>query len=464
MTSKSKYSSHPILFMTICTLTSAIILAGHVWFGKWPTPLTEDSYTYLGWHPTRSPGYPLLLEIVYGRSQRLVLLWSVQLASLAGALGFAAFAMCQIGTGRLGAFAWVCLTSAIPAMGKWTAQLRPEIPFLACVIFGLAALAMLLARRSTAWGVAAGLATALAILFRPVGYAMLPGCALLLLKVPRHRRFRGALAFALPLCLALSLVVVANGLVRGYFSLQSLGGILLLTKVAPILDPATSSSDPRIERLISSAQPLHEAHDRASGDVAYWLERQGFQAIWRYFGWPAAATGDAEWDAMARGAARDAIQQAPLDYASLVVRQYLSVWMWPWFSTPAIARESLEFLSQPDLAPLLGQFMKLSDLELIPGWLYTLKLFVGGAICIFTLVLPIRVLLARAPSEASVLAGAAAFTTQAYAWLLAVIHTAENRYVEVFLPVLLLTLLPFAKLGSRAEKCSRQGDRFGSLW
>lgn len=445
MTSKSKYWADPIVFLTICTLASAIILASHVWLSKWPTPLVEDSYTYLGWHPMRSPGYPLFLEIVYGRSQRLVLVWSVQLASLAGALGFAALAMCQIGIGRLGAFAWVCFTSAIPAMGKWTAQLRPEIPFIACVIFGLAALAMLLARRSTAWGVAAGSATALAILFRPVGYAMLPGCALLLLKLPPDRRFGGALAFALPLCLALGLVVVANGLVRGHFALQSLGGVLLLTKVAPILDPASSSSDPRIKRLIRAAEPLHEAHGRASCDVAYWLERQGFQAVWAYFGWPPTAAGNAEWDALARRAARDAIRQAPLDYASLVIRQYISVWTWPWFSTQAIAHESLEFLSQPELAPLLGRYVKLPDLELIPGWLYSVKLFVAAAVCIFTLALSVRVLLARAPSEASVLAGAAAFTIQTYAWLLAMTHTAENRYVELFLPVLLLTLLPFAK-------------------
>lgn len=409
-----------------------------------PAPLlTDDSSGYIDWSPIRSPGYPAFLEVVSWLNPDFSAVFWFQSPLLVLATSFVAAA-----TGRLAERRWIAAALALSIfliipLWKWSGQVRPEVLFIALVQVFLGAIACLLATGRIGWAWLAGVALGAAVLVRPVGMAFLPSLLLVAILGGRRGGARQAIALLAPPVALLAVCIVINGTQRGYYSAQAFTGLTLLGKTTSLI-PKEGLGDPISVEMGSTFFPLHEAVQDADGSVLYWVARQGYDvALWDVYIPLSRRLGltsvDADSGAMA--VALRAIRHDPAGYARLVFTNWLAMWTWPWLTTASIASSSVQVIEQPALRALLGRKAKLSDSSIILPALYWTKLSIAAVAFFLCLVPIVLVLIDRGRDPLLMYAATSGLALHTYSVLVGAVQFADNRYAQVVLPILFISLL-----------------------
>lgn len=410
----------------------------------WPPFTTDDSSGYLEWSPIRSPGYPAFLSLTRPMTLGQPLFHILQAAMLIGAVIFLAWALHRL-TGRKGlAIAFGVVVLAMTALWKWSAQVRPECAFVALSLVCFGAVIMAVARRSSRWAALAGLALAVAVLVRPAGLAFVPALLFLAVALWRLRGLPPALALLVPLALILGLTIAGNGIVRGYYALQTFGGLSLFGKTASLLPPGGFGDD-LSRSMAERVAPLHARIGDAHGDALYWLSRQGYDmALWDNF-IPYAQEHRMDMvtsDALARDISERLVRDNPAGYARLVAIHWLGMWTWTWISTSDRVAESRALIAEPALNAFLGRKAKLSDLQVVPSPIFWAKIAFAALACLVCTAAAIGGLatLWRGLDPLWIVAGAGGIAVHGYAFLVSTVQFADNRYATAVLPILALTV------------------------
>ena len=321
-----------------------------------PPPLmSPDSDGYLGWHPYRTPGYPLVLALIGALDPSFAILPYVQMALLIGTTAFLA----QAGA-RLGGPWWVWVLMGLGAAGnpflwRFAWQMQTEALFITMGTAFLACIGMALRHRPAGlgWLIGASLCLGAAILIRPVGYALL-GVAPLVAVVWRGGRLRAALAATVPALVMLLAVSSWNLATKGFFATQIFGGYNIVGQVAVLVEPEMEFDTP--EAAAAARRIADElAHvraqlrmDPAEWKTFYWMTTYAYNLALRRHALP--AIDDAieksgskpsspvesirQANALAWRIALSAIAQQPLSYVQLVAVHFVGLWTLPDVASP----------------------------------------------------------------------------------------------------------------------------------
>jgi hypothetical protein len=400
-----------------------------------------DSGGYVSWSPFRTPGYPAFLSGVTLLSPSLGALRFIQSACLVLATAFFCLGMAQLGCRRWLVVVLGCAVLLPPPFWERAGEIRPEIIFVCLIEVLFAASAFALATGGRRWGAMAGMALGLAILVRPVGYALAPGLLLVAAAVARRQGARAAIVMVVPAAALLIGTSLANGVLRAYFGTQAFGGVLLLGKVAPLIPP-DGFGDPTSARLGAALGDLHGLAERSDGETLFWISQQTYTPVlWdRLVPVLAAEGGDATVAAnrIATQVAHQAVVREPGLYARLVRVHFESMWTWPWITTSVRIAPVREQMRSPPLAALLGDATHLHDFVemLVPEWVYRIKLAaLAGAFVVCCLV-PLAALANGLADPLLVLAAAAAVSLQAYDLVIAAIDVTVSRFALPAVPML----------------------------
>lgn len=361
--------------------------------------MQQDSLSYIEWMPERTPGYPLFLSLI------------AALAPNYGALGLAQYAVLIAGTilfcdalALLTGFRAAGLALGLAVFGNYFLMRNPtaimsETLYLALLLAHYAFVLRAVICPRPRWPLLAGIMLGLAILVRPVGYAVVFAAPWLLVAWRERRVWSwgaryGAAVVALILC-----ACVGNGLTRGYFNTQAFGGMSLVLQVATLAPPEVEGFDPAVtRRAYDDLRPLREAENAA----ASWNEVSLVQILTlnfnrKVFDPPTlAVTADPErwrtaspyWqqiaiNAMAWSYAKKVVMAAPLRYADRVIHQLHSLW----FMTAITDRKTADAVAAK-LQSTLGwqpETMTYPNLYIVPGWISLLRVWVGWAALLLAL-------------------------------------------------------------------------------
>ena len=196
--------------------------------------LSPDSFSYLDWRQSRTPGYPLFLQTIFTFTDDARWIVPIQVALLLIASTVLGWALGRLFHSRLtGIAVTLSLFTATPIlMTSWLVQ--TEALYAAGMCFHLAAVATFLRTesRTAAWIVGCMVGAMIAV--RPSGYALVACLPLLLLF--KQCNWRSRLGFLTGgLALALALIVAVQYAKHGLLSTQSFGGFSLAGHVAPLI-------------------------------------------------------------------------------------------------------------------------------------------------------------------------------------------------------------------------------------
>src|SRR5262245_30080342 len=149
--------------------------------------------SYLGWDPIRTPGYPAFVSAVKLISPSLAQLGLVQSVCFLLATAFLCYGVTRLSTNRWSPWVLGLGILSVPGFWSWMGQARPEVLFLSLIELFFGASALALTTRRKGWAAAASAALALAILVRPVGYALVLGLVWMAYSLWRQRRVATAL-------------------------------------------------------------------------------------------------------------------------------------------------------------------------------------------------------------------------------------------------------------------------------
>jgi hypothetical protein len=436
-------SSFLVLFLLAVGIGSA------VGYALWLAPVrlwNGDSASYVDWYPIRTPGYPTFLAAVSLVSPAFGALRFAQSACFLLATVFLCWSVAALAPSRRLVIGLGCCLLLFPPFWQRAGEIRPEIVFISLteLCFGASALALATQRRR--WALLAGATLGLAILVRPIGYALLAGLSLVAAAVWRRQGPRAAAALLAPLFVVLAGTCVANGVFRGYYATQAFGGVLFLGKVAPLL-PAGGFGDPISAELAEALDGLHEEVANARGPALFWISQQTYTPVlWdRLMPLMAASRGASvvAWDRAASRVARQALAREPLLYARLVAVHFESMWTWPWITTADRIAPIRALLGGPRLKDLLSADGKLHDFVelLVPEWAFLAKAAALAGVFVVCLLLPLAALADGLVDPLLVLAAAAAVSVQAYDGIVAIIDIAIGRFTLPLLPLLGLALV-----------------------
>ena len=357
-----------------------------------------DSESYIQGLPDRTPGYPLFLALIAAITPNYAMLGLVQYAVLI--LGTALF--CDALSLLVG-FRAAGLALALAVFGNYFLMRNPtaimaETLYLALVLAHYAFVLRAVISPRPLWPLLAGLMLGLAILVRPIGYALVFAVPWLLLAWRARWLSRIALYGA-----ALGAIIVSacvgNGLTRGYYNTQAFGGMSLVLQVATLAPPEVDGFDPVVtRRAYDDLKPIRDAENGA----ATWDETTLVQILTlnhsrKVFDPPTlAVTANPElwrsaspyWEqlgvnAMAWNFAKKVIRSAPLRYVDRVIHQLYGLW----FMTAITDRKTADAVAS-DLQKTMGwQRETMTDpyLYILPGWLSQARLWIGGAVLLLTL-------------------------------------------------------------------------------
>lgn len=403
-----------------------------------------DSAGYVNWSPFRTPGYPAFLSAVALVSPSFGALRLVQSACFVLATVFFCDGVAQLAPRRWLAIGLGCGVLLIPAFWKRAGEIRPEILFVCLIELFFGASALALAARRARWGAMAGAALGLAILVRPVGYALVPGLLAVATAIWRRQGARPAGALVAPLLGLLASTSLANGVLRGYYGTQAFGGVLFLGKVAPLI-PGDGFGDPVSARMGAALSDLHPRVEGAGNSDLFWISQQTYTPLlWNRLEPLLAASGGNDPVAMnqiASAVSRAALTRDPRLYARLVAVHLESMWTWPWITTRDRIAPIQELMESAPLRDALDDPTRFHDFVdvLVPEWLYCVKLAVLA--CAFGLccLLPFLALATGLVDPLLVLTAAAALSLQTYNLAVAAIDVAISRFALPAVPMLGLT-------------------------
>jgi dolichyl-phosphate-mannose-protein mannosyltransferase len=201
--------------------------------------MAPDSASYLEWNIARTPLYPFVLSVVRASTPDL---------SLLGPLQFAAFAVAVALLVREALFLWDNVATALliglslllnPQLVSYAFTVIPDSLFMSAVAVHVALVSAALRRGRPEPFLGAGICAAIAMLLKPVGFAVIP-CLAVPVALSQQRRWSVASALAGPIAAGVLFVSAWNFVAHGVFATQTQGGYTFISYVAPLLDPADS--------------------------------------------------------------------------------------------------------------------------------------------------------------------------------------------------------------------------------
>jgi len=433
----------------------------------------SDSLTYVYWSVERTPGYPAILTAVSVVSPSLRLLPWVQNAALILACVYFAI---EVGYLLRSTLACVAVAIAIFAnvyMMQYPLEVRPECFYITLALIHFGCVLRSFRSPEMVWPVLAGAALGLAILFRPVGYAMLFALPSLLIVWRDRRLLRGALlavACALPILIACT----GNYLVRGYFATQAFGGISLGMQVATMIPPRIESVNAdALSRAYTALEPLRRAEARAGswpmrdlvetvicGDTLAPVSQLAADIVdatplrWKHDNvyWRETAMDAVAWDIATKSMALD-----PVAYLAKVARQLYGLWF---------LHQIIESHTATDLTALLddtvGAAMTVTmttSVKIVPNWVWVVKTLIFAAMLAAAVLVIVLAPFRRDPA----LRGLAylALSTMCYFGVTAGVEVAISRYSLIAWPaqcaVLVGTVFLIRRFVTMPRTQSREG-------
>jgi hypothetical protein len=405
-----------------------------------------DSDSYLGWAPSRTPAYPLLLRLVRGFGGGLGALPYIQYALVILAVAFFtdALALC-LGSSIIGFIAALGFF-ANPFLMTYPLEVMSDPLFLVLLLLHAACILRLLQDGDRRWALLGGLALGAAILARPVGYAFLFGLPWILFAARDAKVMKTALAAAAAL-LVILVASAGNYVGRGYFATQEFGGDNLLYQVAWFMPPSVADFDPAVTQSVyADLRPIRDTVEQAQGwdqSVIASLVANGFtKPVFRVV--EAAVDADAQrwktaspyWreiavDALAWRMVGRIVLAEPVRYAKLVVQNLYAEWFLPQITTPVrIAEFEALFarnFARDDVATL-GPMLKP-----VPGWAYIAKFALLGSLLMACLAIPLLALARGSPALYGL--GYLAVMVHCYFGVIAGVGVGVPRYIMMVLPL-----------------------------
>jgi hypothetical protein len=356
---------------------AAVAAAGFAWLGRdlpvLPTP-TPDSDSYLQFSPVRPHGYSWFLAAYRLVSQDWTYLPAVQLGlSAAGVFLLAVAIWRRSGSLALGIAALLVIAAAADI---------DEFPYLmsdpiyaASLTAGIACFVLYAAAPRPALLLLAGTGFGIAVTFRAVGLALLPG---FLVAVAAERSGRGgrmlpALALAiLPVVLLVCAAGASQFAHHDRFALGSWGGMSVLGKLPLLSHPVTD--DARLGRLngiVESMAPVRQKLRQLDPLTRSLVTRQYHEYLRWYLLVPELDASWTEWHAadshrqgrLASELAQAYIAKDPLGYAWLTATDLAGLWAMPrWLGSEERAAAIAELERAGEL-PLLGDFLRTEQAE-----------------------------------------------------------------------------------------------------
>jgi hypothetical protein len=326
-----------------------------------------DSQSYLGFAATRTAGYPLLLRLVEHLPGGLLDLPYLQLGLYGLAAWYFACAFRRLTGSNLAGVLLLVLLLGNGQVTRFSFMIMTESTFLSCLML-LLALFCQLARTPRLQTLAlASLFAGLAVLVRPVGYALLAS-----LPVAGLWSWRDALptrmvisCAALPCLAALGFGMAAYYAEHGVWRTQSFLGSNLFGKAAAIVDARLPGPDAdTIAWMAQTVAPDRAVIERSPTVFDRYRLLERYYDIWRqrtlYDPLPA-RTGTPKEDLAALdrtmlGLSLEVIRAAPGAYLADVALNYAALWCLPDAMTQAQLARFRAFLAALGPLPDLGQY------------------------------------------------------------------------------------------------------------
>jgi hypothetical protein len=220
--------------------------------------IAPDSATYIGFSPTRTLLYPVLLRFLACLSDDpKVLVWPFLMLGVVATLAFAEVAQ------RLFRNVLVTVPAGIAILFCWSllehaAFVLSDYPFFAVYTLALAAALAAFRHPSRAMLGLVGVMIGVSIAIRPVGIVLLVLPVFLALVYWRDWR-RLAIWLVVPLGLGLAAQMAANQAVFGFFGLSRFSGYPWAGNTALMLTPTTPVAHPELrDRIVAMAKPYQD--------------------------------------------------------------------------------------------------------------------------------------------------------------------------------------------------------------
>ncbi len=444
-----------MVVFAVLIVVAALLHTGFLVLLPRPPLMVPDSATYLEWWPIRTVGYPAFLSLMGLVDPDHRSLPFVQVAAFAVAV---AAMMATVNRFSPRPWLWILCGTAIlanPYLWRYSQSIMAESFYVSLSMFAFAALTCAIPRRpgGLAWLATGGLLLGLAILVRPVGYALLG--ALLVLLLAWGRRLPAAATAALaPLFACLLLASAWNLHKAGVFATQAFGGISILAQVAYLIEPGhvTGRYAPVADELSRELAPVRERlSDPATGwREHYWLFAEGYNpALWHWAAPlltrtvdPSGTAGDAAYAPLNRAAwdiAGQTILGAPARFLRHAAIQFYALWTLPVVTDQATAERLGGLRCAPDVAPVLcAEYQTELPARVVPWPIAWLKDVGFSVLLVASLLVILAALIDRMRHPLLLLVAGAALFVNANHALVALFEPGLPRYAMATWPFLML--------------------------
>jgi len=356
----------------------AIAVLAFFWLGRGLPPLpwmASDSASYLEFSPVRPHGYAWFLAAYRLVFDDLAYLPAVQLALYVGAVWLLAAAIGRR-TRSFGAAAAVAVLAYFATDTTEFPYILSDSLYAAALIAGIACFLLYIDSRRPGLLLLAGGAIGLAICFRVIGLALLPGLAVAVLLDRGARRVglvRAVVLTALPIVLFCGAAASSQLLHHGRFGLGSWGGMDVLGKL-PLLSRSVPEDGglARLNPILDQMQPAREQLTRLNPLLEALAARQYYDHLrWEVVvpelerSWPEWREGDEHRRGrLAAKLATAYIAEDPLGFLRRTMIDLLGLWAMPRWLTEAeydAASAQLEAIGE---LPFLSAFARTPEGQL----------------------------------------------------------------------------------------------------
>ena len=421
-----------------------------------PNLIQSDSASYLAFAPKRTIGYPLLLATIghFDPSFRILPFLQMSILVLSAASLIEA---CN----RLysAAAIWILaglVTFLNPFLWRYTGMMLTESLYTsACVLF-LTSIMMAIKNRphGTYWLLAAGLAIAIAISIRPVGYALV--AAALSASLFWKRRFLFAFAaITTPIVASVFALCAWNWSQHGIFATQVMGGYEAIAKVAPLVPADLPGQNHDVAAQIAKGVEPFSSRLPSSVDRSrdyYWMTYLSFDDLRDQVVFPAlvAAVGARDTidmnlqpiqmqlriNELASAIAIDTILHRPAAYLQNVLIHFVALWTYPTMSDKKEQVHLHDMLCRPEFEKLFCQAGFAPIRVVVPTTVAVSKDFFLTMTMILSLALPLVFLLKKDISPLSAAMVVTAICINANYAIIALVEAGLPRYSIPMWPLL----------------------------
>jgi hypothetical protein len=378
------------------------IIPVFLWLGReLPTIpwVTNDSASYLAFSPIRAHGYSLFLAAYRLAFKDLAHLPMVQLSLYLGAVLLIATAVGH----RAKSFA-VAATTLLVVCGLTDTRVlscvMSDSIYAAALTAGTACFLLYIEKPRGLLLLLASAGLGVAVVFRPIGVALLPGFFIGVAAQATWRRriiVSTAARSALPIAVVYGLAASSQLIHNGRFALGNWGGMDVLGKIGLLSHPLPASSRlAPINWIVEEAQPVRDKLRTVHNPLLEALIAFQYYEYLRWFvivpelerSWPAWRGGDEyRRGRLAAEVAKAYMAEDPAGYLHLTIVDFIGLWAMPRYLTGEEQRAAASEVASLGELPFLTGFAetaegKLDYYKIVPDALGSVPVFTFRAVVI----------------------------------------------------------------------------------